>query len=52
MTIGQDVLVTGTDGVARSGRVVGVDSRGRLRLVVRDVEQVVAAGDVEHVRPA
>ena len=51
-TIGQDVLVTGTDGVARSGRAVGVDSRGRLRLVVRDVEQVVAAGDVEHVRPA
>jgi BirA family transcriptional regulator, biotin operon repressor / biotin---[acetyl-CoA-carboxylase] ligase len=71
-TIGLDVLVTGTDGVALSGRAVGIDSSGRLRLVVRGTDQrgsdqrgtdrrgtdrrgtekLVAAGDVEHIRPA
>jgi BirA family transcriptional regulator, biotin operon repressor / biotin---[acetyl-CoA-carboxylase] ligase len=50
-TIGQEVTVTGTDGSARAGQAVGIDRGGRLRLVVDGVEQIVAAGDVHHVRP-
>ncbi|HSY14599.1 MAG TPA: biotin--[acetyl-CoA-carboxylase] ligase [Jatrophihabitantaceae bacterium] len=50
-TIGMDVMVTGTDGVAYAGTGVGVDGDGRLRLRVGLQEQVLAAGDVEHLRP-
>ncbi|MCU1656833.1 MAG: birA [Pseudonocardiales bacterium] len=49
-TIGQRVVVTGTDGTIH-GRAIGVDSTGRL-IVERDTgEQRIGAGDVEHVRP-
>jgi BirA family transcriptional regulator, biotin operon repressor / biotin---[acetyl-CoA-carboxylase] ligase len=50
-SIGQEVTVTGTDGSTRSGQALGVDAGGRLRLVVDGAEQVVAAGDVHHLRP-
>jgi BirA family transcriptional regulator, biotin operon repressor / biotin---[acetyl-CoA-carboxylase] ligase len=51
-TLGRLVTVTGTDGVLTRGTAVGVDSSGRLRVEAGDAIQVIAAGDVEHVRPA
>ena len=51
-TIGQQVRVSGTD-CRRwwSGRAVGIDAGGRLRLDVDGRERSIGAGDVEHLRP-
>lgn len=51
-TIGQAVLVATADGRSFTGVATGIDAEGRLRVAVDGVERVVAAGDVEHVRPA
>jgi BirA family biotin operon repressor/biotin-[acetyl-CoA-carboxylase] ligase len=50
-TIGQEVAVSMVDSVVR-GRAVGIDDSGRLVVDVGGVQQVIGAGDVEHVRPA
>ncbi len=50
-TVGQQVAVTGTAGATVHGVAVGVDAAGRLRLAAGGTERVVAAGDVEHLRP-
>lgn len=51
-TVGQVVLVSTADGRTFRGVATGIDAEGRLRVAVDGVEHVVAAGDVEHVRPA
>jgi BirA family biotin operon repressor/biotin-[acetyl-CoA-carboxylase] ligase len=51
-TIGQDVSVTTADGGSFSGVATGIDAEGRLRITANGAEHVVAAGDIEHVRPA
>jgi BirA family transcriptional regulator, biotin operon repressor / biotin---[acetyl-CoA-carboxylase] ligase len=51
-TIGQVVVVSGTDGSRTSGTAVGVDSTGRLLVDADGVARPIGAGDVEHVRPA
>jgi BirA family biotin operon repressor/biotin-[acetyl-CoA-carboxylase] ligase len=50
-TLGQNVLVTTADGGSFSGVASGIDAEGRLRITADGVEHVVAAGDIEHVRP-
>ncbi len=51
-TIGQIVVVSGTDGSRVRGTAVGVDSTGRLHVDTDGVVRPIGAGDVEHVRPA
>jgi BirA family biotin operon repressor/biotin-[acetyl-CoA-carboxylase] ligase len=51
-TVGQRVTVTGTSGVALTGTATGLDPDGRLRVFVDGREQLIGAGDVEHLRPA
>ncbi|MGI8761022.1 MAG: biotin--[acetyl-CoA-carboxylase] ligase [Jatrophihabitantaceae bacterium] len=52
-TIGTQVVVHSTDGTTASGTAVAVENDGRLRVVTAGgAEQVVGAGDVEHLRPA
>lgn len=50
-TVGQHVAVTATDGRVVRGTAVGIDLAGRLRVDVGGGEEVIGAGDVEHVRP-
>jgi BirA family biotin operon repressor/biotin-[acetyl-CoA-carboxylase] ligase len=49
-TLGQNVTVTTADGAALHGLATGIDPDGRLRVTADGREQVVAAGDVEHIR--
>lgn len=49
-TIGAAVTVTRADGSRTDGTAVGLDANGALRLDAGGAEQVVAAGDVTHVR--
>jgi BirA family biotin operon repressor/biotin-[acetyl-CoA-carboxylase] ligase len=51
-TLGRAVTVAGTDGAMLQGRAEDVDEMGRLVVVTEGGPQTVAAGDVEHVRPA
>jgi BirA family transcriptional regulator, biotin operon repressor / biotin---[acetyl-CoA-carboxylase] ligase len=51
VTIGQAVRVHGVDGTAIEGEATDVDESGRLIVLVDGVQRVIAAGDVEHVRP-
>jgi BirA family biotin operon repressor/biotin-[acetyl-CoA-carboxylase] ligase len=51
VTIGQSVRVQGVDGTAIEGEATDVDESGRLIVLVGGVQHVIAAGDVEHVRP-
>lgn len=51
-SIGRDVTVTVTDGAPIAGRVIDVDSDGRLRVQTSVGERKVGAGDVHHLRPA
>lgn len=51
-TIGQLVTVTAIDGAALTGTATGLDTDGRLRVLVGGTEHVIGAGDVEHLRPA
>ena len=51
-TLGQDVSVTTADGGSFSGVASGIDAEGRLRITADGAEHVVAAGDIEHIRPA
>lgn len=50
-TVGRDVRVELADGSVVTGRAETVDGDGRLVLVTEDGTQVLAAGDVVHVRP-
>lgn len=50
LTIGQDVRVLLAGGVAVSGRAVGIDATGGLRVRTTSGEQIFAAGDVVHLR--
>jgi BirA family biotin operon repressor/biotin-[acetyl-CoA-carboxylase] ligase len=50
-TIGQVVVVSGTDGGLIRGEAVGIDAIGRLQVLVGGAVHTVGAGDVEHVRP-
>jgi BirA family biotin operon repressor/biotin-[acetyl-CoA-carboxylase] ligase len=50
-TLEQNVLVTTADGGSFSGVASGIDTEGRLRISADGAEHVVAAGDIEHVRP-
>lgn len=50
-TVGQLVSVTGIDGRSLTGTATGIDADGRLRVEADGVEQVVGAGDVQHLRP-
>ena len=50
-TIGQQVAVVVTDGRAMSGVALAVEPDGRLRIRTADREELVGAGDVEHLRP-
>ncbi|MEP7177629.1 MAG: biotin--[acetyl-CoA-carboxylase] ligase, partial [Pseudonocardiales bacterium] len=50
-TVGQVVAVTGTNGTVARGTATGIDTGGRLQVDVGATIQVIAAGDVEHVRP-
>jgi BirA family transcriptional regulator, biotin operon repressor / biotin---[acetyl-CoA-carboxylase] ligase len=53
LTIGQQVIVTGIGRPPRAGVAAGIDDDGRLVLDVDDGHrEVVAAGDVEHLRSA
>ncbi|MEO6884970.1 MAG: biotin--[acetyl-CoA-carboxylase] ligase [Jatrophihabitantaceae bacterium] len=49
-SITREVIVTVTDGASITGRVLDVDSTGRLRLGTSDGERTVGAGDVQHLR--
>jgi BirA family transcriptional regulator, biotin operon repressor / biotin---[acetyl-CoA-carboxylase] ligase len=51
-TIGQLVVVSGTDGGRTRGEAVGIDAVGRLQVTVDGAVRTIGAGDVEHVRPA
>jgi BirA family transcriptional regulator, biotin operon repressor / biotin---[acetyl-CoA-carboxylase] ligase len=51
-TLGRAVLVTLGDGSVVEGRATDVDAGGRLVVRTGDGPRTVAAGDVEHVRPA
>jgi BirA family transcriptional regulator, biotin operon repressor / biotin---[acetyl-CoA-carboxylase] ligase len=50
-TLGQQVAVTGTDGRTLRGTAVDVDGAGRLLVRTAGGDEVVGAGDVQHVRP-
>jgi len=50
-TIGAEVTVSLPDGTTLTGRAERLDAEGRLIVAAEDVESVVAAGDVVHVRP-
>jgi BirA family biotin operon repressor/biotin-[acetyl-CoA-carboxylase] ligase len=50
-TIGQDVLISRTNGAQRAN-AVGIDADGQLRLRADGIEQSVAAGDIVHLRPS
>jgi BirA family biotin operon repressor/biotin-[acetyl-CoA-carboxylase] ligase len=49
-TLGRMVTVTQTDGATIQAKAIDVDETGRLVLQVGDERQVLAAGDVHHVR--
>jgi BirA family biotin operon repressor/biotin-[acetyl-CoA-carboxylase] ligase len=51
-TLGRRVTVTGPGGSVRTGRARAIDADGRLVLDVGGRPEAIAAGDVEHVRPA
>jgi BirA family biotin operon repressor/biotin-[acetyl-CoA-carboxylase] ligase len=51
-TLEQNVSVTTADGGSFSGVASGIDAEGRLRISADGAEHVVAAGDIEHIRPA
>jgi BirA family transcriptional regulator, biotin operon repressor / biotin---[acetyl-CoA-carboxylase] ligase len=50
-TVGQEVCVHMPAGGSFAGVATGIDAQGRLRVDVAGRERVVAAGDVEHIRP-
>jgi BirA family transcriptional regulator, biotin operon repressor / biotin---[acetyl-CoA-carboxylase] ligase len=50
-TIGQQVSVSATDGRAITGTARSIDSDGRLIVTTDAGDQVVGAGDVQHLRP-
>jgi BirA family biotin operon repressor/biotin-[acetyl-CoA-carboxylase] ligase len=52
VTIGQPVRVHGVDGSTLDGVAIDVDDTGRLVVEADGGRHLVAAGDVEHVRPA
>ena len=52
VTVGEAVRVHGVDGSTLLGNAVDVDATGRLVVEADGGRQLVAAGDVEHVRPA
>jgi BirA family transcriptional regulator, biotin operon repressor / biotin---[acetyl-CoA-carboxylase] ligase len=51
-TLGSEVVVSLPGGGRLHGRATGLDDSGGLVVTVGDVEHVVAAADVVHVRPA
>jgi BirA family biotin operon repressor/biotin-[acetyl-CoA-carboxylase] ligase len=51
-TLQQSVSVSTADGGSFSGLATGIDAEGRLRVVADGAEHVLAAGNVEHIRPA
>lgn len=51
VTLGQQVVVTGSDGTTLSGEARTVDDAGRLVLAVDGRPRAVSAGDVTHLRP-
>ncbi len=51
-TLDQAVSVTMADGGTFSGVATGIDAEGRLRVTAEGSEHVVAAGDIEHIKPA
>ena len=51
-TLEQNVSVSTADGGSFSGVATGIDAEGRLRITADGAEHVVAAGDIEHIRPA
>lgn len=51
-TLGQHVRVTRVDGTVCHGRATGVTDTGALVVVSDGQSQLIAAADVEHVRPA
>jgi BirA family transcriptional regulator, biotin operon repressor / biotin---[acetyl-CoA-carboxylase] ligase len=50
-TLNQYVSVSAPDGSSLRGVATGIDAEGRLRVTADGVEHVVAAGDVDHIRP-
>lgn len=52
VTLRQDVTVTTADGTVIRGLATGIDQEGRLLISADGREQVIAAGDVEHIRAA
>ena len=51
-TIGADVIVSATAGTTFEASATGVDTDGRLVVLVDGAERIVAAGDVQHVSHA
>ena len=51
-TLGQQVRVTKVDGTVCEGTATAVTDTGALVVVSDDQRQIIAAGDVEHLRPA
>lgn len=51
-TLGRQVSVTTTSGVAVTGTARAIDSDGRLQVDTGDRVEVIGAGDVHHLRPA
>jgi BirA family biotin operon repressor/biotin-[acetyl-CoA-carboxylase] ligase len=51
-TLGRQVSVTTTSGVAVTGAARAIDSDGRLQVDTGDRLEVIGAGDVQHLRPA
>ena len=50
LTLGQWIIVTGVGRAERHGRAVAIDGEGRLVIEVDGRPEIVAAGDVVHVR--
>lgn len=51
-TIGAEVIVSATDGTSFRASATGIDTDGRLVVLVDGHERIVAAGDVQHVQLA